>query len=347
MTRSFNRFFRFSNRGFSTVLATTIVVSCAAWLHAAAINTSTLSQNDWYSDDTRAILTQDGFADGTNLIGLTKTDLGTGASPAAGVAGHDAAIDEHIIFSTPTSNQPPTAPPGGTHQGVANLTLEDSVSGKSQMSHIINGAAGSGGGHAAGSIFASPFDIEYHWMGDGTAGVTTALKIGIKTDEFAALGSSSRTGENVWDKLLVYEPSNGNGGVANGTWTTETVDRDNGSWWMFDRVRGFSGTAQSNPLSIADISTSGLIYSGADTFSDIYDLIVDPDSIITSIQFGIGSGNANGNVFVNQLETSFYRSGDTTTFGLAPLAEGVVPEPSTLVLAGLGLLVVARRRRRR
>ena len=47
-------------------------------------------------------------------------------------------------------------------------------------------------------------------------------------------------------------------------------------------------------------------------------LITAPGAIITSVQFGIGSYNAGGNVYVNQLETNFYRSGDVTTFGPFP-----------------------------
>jgi hypothetical protein len=142
--------------------------------------------------------------------------------------------------------------------------------------------------------------------------VTASLKFGIKTSEFGSAGVSGRTGENVWDKVLIYEPGQGNGNNSDGAWDTETITYMSGRWWFFDRVN--IAASIGTPLTLADMSTSGIMVGGR-PISVIFALISDPGAIITSVQFGVGSGNAGANVYVNQLETNFYRAGDITTFG--------------------------------
>jgi len=307
-----------------------LVVFAAAPVSAVEINTSSLGQNGWFSDDTRAVMAQDGFADGTNLIGLTKTDLSTGVPPSAGVAGHDAAIDQHIAFGNA-----PSGPPVSEHQGTVHLQIGSSASGKSQISHIQNAPFNSGGSHAAGSSLGPGFSADYSWMGDAVPTVTASFKLGIKTAEFGSVGTSSRTGENVWDKILIYEPGNSNGGTSDGTWHTENITFTSGNWWLFDRV-SFSSNI-SAPKTLQSWSADTGAFGGGHTFQDIYNLISDPQAEITSIQFGIGSGNAGGSVFVNQLQSSFYRAGDTTTFGTFTPNQ-IVPEPGTIGLLGAGLI---------
>jgi len=106
-------------------------------------------------------------------------------------------------------------------------------------------------------------------MADGTVSVTPSLKLGIKTAEFSSTGVSSRTGENAWDKVLIYEPGNLNGGTADGLWHTETVDYTTGKWWFFDRTAGAGiiGT----PMTLSDMSTSAtLVGAGPKTVADVY-----------------------------------------------------------------------------
>ncbi len=74
---------------------------------------------------------------------------------------------------------------------------------------------------ASGSSFGPGFLAEYSWMGDGPPTVTASIKFGIKTADFASTGVLSRTGENAWDKIMIYEP--GNGGTSDAAWHTETV----------------------------------------------------------------------------------------------------------------------------
>ncbi len=271
-----------------------------------AQHTGQLSQNGWHSDDTRADGTGTQPA-GTNLVSpvLTDTPEGLSGNPA-----HDADIRRQIRFGPA-----PGVVPAGTHSGAVQLRIGAAAAGKSSISHRKDDPTGHCSGAAA---FGPGMSLQYHWMGTGTPSVTAGLKIGVKTSEFGLAGVSPRTGENTWDKLLIYEPGNLNGGVSNGSWFTENVDHVTGRWWFFDRVAG-AGTI-GTPLTLADMSTSGIVFSGGKTIQDVYDLVTAPGAVVTSIQLGIGSANANGNVYVNQLETSFYRPGSVTTFGSSHLA---------------------------
>lgn len=306
------------------ILASLIVAICSGPIALAAeVNTAGLSQNGWYSDDTRA----DGSgtqSQGTNLRSDTLTD--DPEATASGSAAHDADINQQIVFGAA-----PGTVPFGTHPFAVNLNIAVGAGGgKSQISHRKDDATG----HGPGSAFGPGFTAEYHWRGDGTASVTASLKFGIKTSEFGSTGTSSRTGENVWDKVLIYEPGNLNGGLSDGTWQTETLDHTTGKWWFFDRTAG-AGTI-GTPMTLSDMSTSGLLVGGGPkTVADVYALITAPGAIITSAQFGIGSGNGGGDVYVNQLETNAYRSGDTTTFGAPPPP---LPMASNLLLAVLAVL---------
>jgi|GEM_PF-811767 len=290
-------------------------VLSAASVSAQEINTSTLSENGWFSDDTRA----DGSgteAAGTNLISDTLTDDPEGS--ASGTSAHDADINAQIIFGDAVGAEPALTHGGAVHLGI----VAGEVLGKSAISHRKD----DGTGHGPGSGFGPGFTAEYSWMGDGTPAITTSLKFGIKTAEFGAAGVSSRTGENVWDKLLIFEPGNLNGGTSDALWHTETIDYTTGKWWFFDRVAIASiiGT----PMTLSDMAVSPvLVGGGPKTVADVYALITAPGAHITSVQFGIGSYNAGGSVYANQLETSVYRAGMTTTFGQpSPYDQDVTPD---------------------
>ncbi|GJM23165.1 MAG: hypothetical protein DHS20C15_30800 [Planctomycetota bacterium] len=294
-----------SRFSFKRTLTGLVAVAALGAVPVAAqeVNSQSLSENGWFSDDTRA----DGFgseAAGTNLISDTLTDDPEGS--ASGVSTHDADINSLISF-VPA----PGSAPAGTHLGAVHLNIGNNAGGKAQISHRID----DGTGHFPGSALSSGFNAEYSWMGDGMSTITASLKFGVKTADFGSTGSSSRTGENAWDKVLIYEPGQGNGKVSDGTWQTETIDFSTGKWWFFDRTIGASN--QSSPLSLADMATSTATYKAGDpkTVQDVYNLITAAGAHITSVQFGIGSGNANGSVYVNQLECSAYRTGMITTFG--------------------------------
>ena len=270
---------------------------------AFAQNTSQLAENGWYSDDTRA--DGEGFeAAGTNLVSDLLTD--DPEATAVGTSAHNADITRQISFG-----EAPGTVPAGTHRGAVHLAIGANGSGKSQISHRKD----DGTGFAAGSVaFGPATSMEYSWMGDGTSTVTASLKFGVKTADFVSTGVSGRTGENAWDKIMIFEPGQGNSVNSDGTWKTHTIDFTNGNWWFFDRTVGAATIG--TPMTLADMQTSNvLVGGGPKTVADVYALITAPGAHVTAVQFGIGSGNAGGSVYVNQLETNFYRSGSTTTFG--------------------------------
>jgi len=273
----------------------------------AQVNVSQLGENGWYSDDTRA----DGSGTqpaGTNLISPTLTDAPEGTSGAA-TSAHDADILGQILFG-----EPPVAPPVGTHPAAVQLFIDavGGAAGKSQISHRKDDATGFGSGDL---LFDPSFSVDYSWFGNGVSTVSASFKLGIRTSESAS--SSPRTGENVWDKVLIYEPGDGNGNTSDGaTWYQESITSTQGKWWFFDRTNFES--SQSYNMTLDDMRTSSQSI-GSRTIADVAALINDPSAVITSIQFGIGSNNPGGNVFVNQLETSFYSSGNVVTFGTLPV----------------------------
>lgn len=301
-----------NKRVLTVALALTGAVT--APISAQEINTNALSENGWFSDDTRADGSGTEVA-GTNLVSDTLTD--DPEATASGTPAHDADIEGQIAF-VPA----PGTVPAGTHDGSVHLFIDATTAGKSQISHRKD----DGVGHGPGSGFGPGFSAEYSWMGDGPASITASLKFGIKTAEFGATGVSSRTGENAWDKVLIYEPGNGNGATSDGLWQTETIDHTTGKWWFFDRTAGASIIGA--PMTLADMALSPvLVGGGPKTVADVYALITAPGAHITSVQFGIGSFNADGSIYVNQLETSVYRSGMTTTFGKpSPFDQDVTPD---------------------
>lgn len=284
-------------------LAALLIVGAALCARAADVNTNLLGVNGWFSDDTRA----DGTgtqAEGADLVSDTLTD--DPEATAAGNPAHDADILAQAVVG---DGAPPVAPPAGEWTYAAQLSIvAGSNLGKSQISHRKD----DGTGHAGGDAVNTDFTADYSWMGNGTSTVTASLKIGFKTSEWVSTAPSTRTGENAWDKLLIYEPGNGNGGTSDGAWHNESTTWTTGNWWLVDRTNG--ANSQSVDMTLDDMSTAVDMVGGRE-LQAIFALIVDPGTQITTIQFGVGSYNQGASVYVNQLETSFYRPGDLTTFG--------------------------------
>jgi hypothetical protein len=298
----------------STILAIGLGASLSP---AATLHVNDFGVGGWYSDDTRA----DGaglLSAGTNLIGLTSTD----APEGPGSALHDAEIRKQIQF-LPAAALPVAAPNGTNQAGALHLEIANSGSGKSQVSVRDNFGYGS-------NIFTTTLDINYTWLGMGPSAITTSFKLGVQTADFGSVSVSSRTGENSWDKVLVYEPGQGNLKFSDGTWQTEVIDFNNGKWWVFDRNQFVSSIG--TPMTLAEMENSNTML-GTKTMAQIFDLISDGSAIVSSAQFGVGSGNALADVYVNEITANFMNGGDTIAF---------VPEPSLalgglLCLAGLGI----------
>lgn len=281
-----------------------LALSAAAGLLVAptlAQNTSQLSEQGWYSDDTRA----DGQGPnptGTDLVSPTLTD--DPEASASGNPAHDPDIRRQIQFGPA-----PAGVPRGKHRGAVHLRIGPSGAGMSQISHRKD----DGVGHATGAAaFGSGMTMSFTWMADGTTTVTPKVAFGVKTSEFPLAPTSSRTGQNAWDKLVIYEPSK-NGQSADGLWHTESVNFNTGNWWVFDRVSGASSAG--NPMTLAAMSTSSVILTGTTTLQDVYNLLTATGAHVTSVIIGIGPAAANGSAYVSQLKTNFYRAGSVTTFG--------------------------------
>jgi len=292
-----------SNKVVALVVCGAMAVLGAEAVLAADVNTNLLGVNGWFSDDTRA----DGSGiqvEGTNLVSDTLTD--EPEASASGNPAHDPDILAQVVIG---DGAPPVPPPAGEWTYGAHLQIvAGSDPGKSQISHRKD----DGVGHAAGAVLGPGFTVDYSWMGDGTTSVTASFKIGFKTSESGSTATSTRTGENVWDKLLIYEPGNGNGGTSNGTWISESVTWSSGNWWLVDRTNGVN--SQANDMTLEAMSSSTVTIGGRE-LQTVFALLTAPGSHITTVQFGVGSVNQGASVWVNQLETSFYRVGDRTTFG--------------------------------
>jgi len=316
MNRSHGRNIRLLTQAVTAAFA---LVGGTSLALAADINTGSIGQNGWFADDTRA----DGSGAqpaGSNLRSPTLTDApeNMGANPA-----HDAGILNQILMIPAPGTVPVSTWTGSVNLRINNIGL---ANGKSTISHRKD----DGIGHAPGAAFADPgFSAVYSWIDNNmpaNINYGAALKIGIKTGEFGLAGVSLRTGENSWDKLLVYEPYR-NLSYANGTWKTETVSFTTGKWWIVDRTGG--GNSQNTPLELSAMASSGTLTQNTGsprTIASLWAAITAPGAHITNIQFGIGSGNGGANVYVNQFAASFYRAGDVTTFGPPP------PPPPSLTL---------------
>jgi hypothetical protein len=170
----------------------------------------------------------------------------------------------------------------------------------------------------------------YRWYKDGPVGAPApALKIGLQTSDFGSTGPSSRIGESNWDKVLIYEPYDNPDAASTpaGSWVTQTIDPNSGTWWMFDRTILSAVNPPHGSLTINQWLADGA-YGTRLTGATIVD-----------IELGVGSSNAGSVGYVDWLDISALNAGMRTNF---------VPEPGTFVLAAfgaLGLFAVYRRRR--
>jgi hypothetical protein len=221
----------------------------------------------------------------------------------------DADIDSRIQF---------VAGPVGS-DGSLKL-ISPTGSDKATLAHVDTGGLGGLSGLTA----------SYRWYKDSPIGgaPAPALKLGLQTSDYGSTGSSSRIGENNWDKVLIYEPYDNPDAASTpaGAWVTQTIDGDTGTWWMFDRTTLTTVNPPHSSLTLnqwlAD-ATYGTRLSGA---------------TIVDIQLGIGSGNADTVGYVDWIETSAL--GERVNFV-------GVPEPASalLMLGGvLGLLAWRRSR---
>lgn len=173
------------------------------------------------------------------------------------------------------------------------------------------------------------FTASYSWY--KTALFAPSFKIGF--DSTDANPASTRIGENNWDKLLIYEPINGNGSTTatnNNVWVTETINWTTGKFWLVDR---------SIPTSVNQGSPQTLSWWFN---TSAYASKLAAANVVT-LQFGIGSNNAGGNAWLDTFSTSLLS--DVQDFEGAV----VVPVPTSaamglVTMLALGALAFNRRR---
>ena len=293
---------------FLTALAVTSLLAGAAYGQINIVglgnnNSGALFGKGWCADDFRADGTGTQAAK-TFLISPTLTDDPEGS--AYGLTAHDADINSQCVFGAAHAGAP-------GWQGMVSVHDNSALGAKSQISHRKD----DGTGWFSGPSLVNNFNGYYNWYEDTTidgAGqaATAAFKMGWKTSDFALCGSSTCTGENAWDKVMVYEPYvNGHspaGTAYQDKWVTESITWNTGNWAIWDRYSG--GNTQGNVMTMAQL------YS-ADPIG--FQKMCAAGAHLTSVQVGIGSWNSNTHSSVNEMAFNVYQGGQTIQFGTPPV----------------------------
>ena len=243
--------------------------------------------SNWYSDDTRN-------AAGVNLVGVNSTLYGKpGQAPTPA---DDVAIAAQLQFVA--------GPANGTYGGAIKIIHPTNNAGKSTLSTVNLS------GFAPGSaLVGGTFSAQYRWYQDISVSTrTVALRLGIQSTNWAAsqLGFTAvRSGEQTWDLILVHtQPPI----PTPDAWNLDNIDKDNGKWNLFKQA---GNTYYTTPIN--DPSTAKTLQEWND------DPIWGPrlfgvGALVTSVQFGLGSGQNGGIAYVDYLQTSILNSGNLIDF---------------------------------
>lgn len=286
--------------------AAAIVLACAS-AQAATVTVGAFGQQGWNGDDVRT-------SAGVDLVGINNTNAPKPGQTPTGA--DDIAIAQQIQFvATPT---------GSTYFGAVSMDGTATGSGKSNYS-VINTSTGFA---PASDLITPGFSATYEMYKQHVgAGSTLAFKLGIQSTAYGTGPGQSqngfnavRSGESAWDLVLVHVPT-----VVNNTWTTVNLDEDTGDWTLFRQAGNtFHPAPPANPFAQsldawAQDATWGPLLFGV-------------GAKVSSIQFGLGSGQPIALGLVDYLQTTILNGGDIVDF---------VPEPgclSLLCLAGAGLV---------
>jgi hypothetical protein len=293
--------------GRMTGWAACIIASMVAGSAHATIVVSNFGEGGWKSDDTRS-------SAGANLVGTNYTHAPLpGSTPSAA---HDAAIAQQIQFVD--------GPAGSTYGGAVSIDGTATGSGKSNFSTISPTTGFAPASHLASASFNAQYEMYKQHTGGGS---TLAFKIGIQSTQWAASQTgftAIRSGESVWDLVLVHVPTIPV--INNNTWIEVNLDATTGTWTLF---RQAGNAYLPMPPPNGGIGSDKTI---ADWQADATwgNLLFGTGANVSSIQFGLGSGQAIAIGYVDYLETSLINNGETIDFQAT-----AVPEASSFLFGGL------------
>ncbi|WP_309380695.1 beta strand repeat-containing protein [Cerasicoccus frondis] len=263
------------------------------------------NDNGWNSDDTRS-------SDGTDIVnGSTNAPL-SGATPDP----------------TQVSNQLNWINYLGSAGNLGGIQIDTSSSGSQKSTLSVVDAST---GFAAASVLQDPsFSANYVWQNNDTVVAGPALKFGVQSTEFGSGSGESqngfsavRSGESVWDLILVFDPTNNDqNSDTNGTFYSTTVSADS-QFFLFPQAgSGYWGStfgATASTLGIgagsrtidewAAMDIDGEV--GGETWGDV---LLGAGAVVSNVQIGQGSGNDGAKTTVDSLQVSFLNDGETYDF---------------------------------
>lgn len=162
------------------------------------------------------------------------------------------------------------------------------------------------------------FSARYEWYRQipapppvGSTAVAPALKLGIDTpDPNPNSPTAIARGENRFDKILIYEPYLNPQGrtLPNQTWTIEDVTQGIGLWWIAD-IDGSPTAGYGNGKPMKTLAGWRI--------DAVYGAVLSA-GVITSIQLGVGSGNAKFDGNVDYITYTLTNGTHTADFGPIP-----------------------------
>ena len=295
---------------YSLIVGAAAVALFGSVAAASQIDVSFFGQHGWKSDDTRD-------AGGTDLVGTNYTHAGKpGAVPSAA---HDTAIAQQIQFVA--------GPAGSTYGGAVAIDSTTSNSGKSTISVIDTGA-----GFAAASSLLTDFEAMYEWHKSSSR--TLAFRLGIQSTDWASSQAgftATRSGESVWDLVLVHVPTAG----TLGAWNSVSLSASTGLWYLYDQA--------GNPYYTTPNGTEAKTLDDWAVDATFGAKLFGTGATVSSIQFGHGSGQANGFSYVDYLQTNLLNGGDVINFDAAPVPLPVAALGGLALMGGMGLTRRSRR----
>jgi len=235
---------------------------------------------------------------------------------------NDGTVDNANSLNQNTFAQAPLASPGT--QALRQQTVTSSS--KAQIGYLPTGGYGSG---------ITTFSLEYTWHATNLAD-SPSFKLLIDTsDTNLSSTTANDRGENLFDKILVFEPYEPlNGQNIEDEWVTTQIDLNTGTWWVVD----LDGSAAANTGIGGDRRTLADWYNTSGSSSVAAELST---GTIVGVQLGLGSGNPGVDSYVDELDYTINSTSESFNFGV-----GVVPEPTSavLLLGAAGLLALRRRR---